>query len=99
MGSGGMLPWKTFKFKLFEIAWNAFKTFIAEKTFSDKTRNHEKSFLHWNAWCNNNYSPNRRPCSITEVYFYVELKQPYLLQYVILRGIAPVQDEPRPPFI
>ena len=36
---------------------------------------------------------------LTEVYLYVELKQPYLLQYVILRGIAPVQDEPRPPFI
>ena len=51
-------------------------------TFSDKKRHHKKSFLHWNAWYNNNYSPNRRRCSITEVYLHVELKQPYLLQYM-----------------
>ena len=50
-------------------------------TFSIKKRRLKKSFLHWNAWYNN-YSPNRRRCSITEVYLHVELTQPFLLQYV-----------------
>ena len=42
--------------------------------FSNKKRRHKKTFSPQNAWYNNNYSPNLRPCSITEVYLHVELK-------------------------
>ena len=71
----GPLKWLEMHLKLSWCGENLY-------TFSIKKRRLKKSFLHWNVWYNNNYCPNRRPCSITEVYLHVELKQPYLLQYV-----------------
>ena len=59
------------------MAGNAFKTRhgVVKLSATEKVSNKKKNFSSQNAWCNNTYSPNLRPCSITEVYLHVELEQ------------------------